>query len=62
MSNLTTAKVKHQSSRPQGCNRLATSRNADDLRYAADVGNRATRRTAQRNLRRLEKKGAASVR
>lgn len=45
-----------------GCNPLATSTDPTELEYAVDVGNRATRREAKRNLRRLKRQGANHAR
>ena len=47
---------------PVGCSAIASSGDPYALEYAAEVGNRATRRVALRNLRKALKKETANVR
>ncbi len=46
--------------RPSGCSKMATDRDPRALLSALMYGNRATRREASRNVRKLLKKGSAN--
>jgi hypothetical protein len=61
-SSLDIGRTQRKGCLPVGCNPIASSGDPYALKYAAEVGNRATRRVALRNLRRVLKKGYANAR
>lgn len=62
MNNLNMGRTQRKGRLPVGCNPIATSGDPYALEYAAEVGNRATRRVALRNLRKALRKESANAR
>jgi hypothetical protein len=62
MSSLKMGRTQRKGILSVGCNPLATSTDPSELEYAVDMGNRATRREAKRNLRKRKKQGGNHVR
>ena len=57
-SNPAKAPFGGNNDRPGGASVLATSRDADELRFSVATGNRQTRRLALKNLARLQRNPA----
>ena len=56
-TNLKQMPPRPQTNRPGGCSRIAESDHPSMLYYAAESGNRATRRVARRKLLKIMKAG-----